>query len=210
LDGGHLPDSGFFDPNAPWVSTEQTDIFSLASVFYTILTGHWPYRTSGDPFKSGEEKADYEQLVDSLFARHKFPDVKGLFGGGVITKCWMNKYKSAEEVLKALELEMKPEMLWSLALCLLPTLYLLPAITVPGLSLLFLLDCACGGGACRGGTLVRQSKLFREGHASTFRCPRRCYQGGFNHVIRCVSSRRVLSRGVQGLVDSCARLWEGS
>jgi hypothetical protein len=42
---------------------------------------------------------------------------------------------------------------------LLSTIYLLPAITVPGLLLLFPLDCACGGGACGGGRLVREGKL---------------------------------------------------
>jgi serine/threonine protein kinase len=110
LDGGHLPDSGFFDPKVQWVSTEQTDIFSLALVFYSILTGYWPYRTSVEPFKSGEEKADYERQVDYFFAQRKFPDVKGLFGGGIITKCWMNEYKSAEEVLQALKLEMGNQM----------------------------------------------------------------------------------------------------
>jgi len=106
LDGGHLPDSGFFDPNAEWVSTEQTDIFSLASVFYTILKGHWPYRNSGGPFRSGKEMEDYRRLVDAFFEQRKFPDVKGLFGGTIITKCWMNEYNSAEDVLRAVKLEM--------------------------------------------------------------------------------------------------------
>ncbi|KAL3470112.1 kinase-like domain-containing protein [Aspergillus californicus] len=36
IDGGHVPDSGFFNPCKPWVSTEAMDIFSLGSVFYTI------------------------------------------------------------------------------------------------------------------------------------------------------------------------------
>jgi len=44
LDGGNHPDSGFFDPNSPWESTIDTDIFSLGSVLYAIVTGHWPYR----------------------------------------------------------------------------------------------------------------------------------------------------------------------
>jgi hypothetical protein len=105
LDGGHLPDSGFFDPNAEWVSTEQTDMFSLASIFYTILTGHWPYRSSCAPFESGQEMADYMGVVDTLFRQRKFPDVNGLFGGAVITKCWMNEYKSAKDVLQDLKLE---------------------------------------------------------------------------------------------------------
>jgi len=105
LDGGHLPDSGFFDPNAEWVSTEQTDIFSLASIFYTILTGHWPYRSSCAPFESGQEMADYMGMVDTSFRQRQFPDVNGLFGGAVIIKCWMNEYKSAKDVLQDLKLE---------------------------------------------------------------------------------------------------------
>jgi serine/threonine protein kinase len=38
--GGHLSDSGAFNPNKPWVSTGATDIFSLGSNFYTIMTDH--------------------------------------------------------------------------------------------------------------------------------------------------------------------------
>ena len=50
--------------------------------------------------------ADYRRLVDAFFEQRKFPDVKGLFGGAVITKCWMNEYNYAGNVLQALELEM--------------------------------------------------------------------------------------------------------
>ncbi|KAJ3578069.1 hypothetical protein NPX13_g2494 [Xylaria arbuscula] len=49
LDGKHLPDPGFFNPNSEWVSTTATDIFSVGSILYAILTGHWPYRAPG-PF----------------------------------------------------------------------------------------------------------------------------------------------------------------
>jgi serine/threonine protein kinase len=107
LDGGHLPDYGFLDPNAGFESTEQTDIFSLASVFYTILTGHWPYRGLGGRFRNSEEMIHYEQLVTGLFGQRKFPEVDGLFGGAIITKCWLNEYTTAEEVVKALKLEMR-------------------------------------------------------------------------------------------------------
>lgn len=41
----HLHDDPFFDPRLPWVPTPSIDIFSLGSIVYTILTGHWPYRT---------------------------------------------------------------------------------------------------------------------------------------------------------------------
>jgi hypothetical protein len=42
IDGGHLPESGFYNPCRPRFSTEEVDIFSLGSIFYTIMThiGH--------------------------------------------------------------------------------------------------------------------------------------------------------------------------
>nr|KMM68416.1 hypothetical protein CPAG_04743 [Coccidioides posadasii RMSCC 3488] len=67
IDGGHLPDSGFFDPRKPWVSTKATDIFSLGSVLYTIMTGHWPYKCAG-LFGSLKEKLSYGERVDELFS----------------------------------------------------------------------------------------------------------------------------------------------
>ncbi|KAK2752496.1 hypothetical protein FQN54_008089 [Arachnomyces sp. PD_36] len=98
IDGGHLPDSGFFNPRKPWVSTEATDIFSLGSVFYTIMTGHWPYKSLG-PFKSVEEKLTYGDKVDELFSLGRFPPVKGLIGGAVIQGCWMEQYGEVETIL---------------------------------------------------------------------------------------------------------------
>ncbi|RCI07881.1 hypothetical protein L249_5877 [Ophiocordyceps polyrhachis-furcata BCC 54312] len=103
LDGGHLPDSGFYDPRSEPVSTAQTDIFSIASVVYTILTGHWPYRGSGS-FKTGEEIEEYRQRADDLFSRRLFPDVDELFAGKVIKKCWRNEYANAEDVLQELRM----------------------------------------------------------------------------------------------------------
>ncbi len=58
---------------------ENTDIFSIASVLYATLTGHWPYRGSG-PFTTEQEMEEYRQKVDGLFEQRKFPD----FGGQVI------------------------------------------------------------------------------------------------------------------------------
>ena len=98
IDGGHLPDSGFFDPRKPWVSTKATDIFSLGSIFYTILTDHWPYRSPG-PFASVEDKLAYADMVDELFSLSKFPSTDGLMVSFVIQGCWMDRYKDAEEIL---------------------------------------------------------------------------------------------------------------
>ncbi|PWI65130.1 hypothetical protein PCL_07429 [Purpureocillium lilacinum] len=99
LDGRSLPDSGFSDPNSPWESTPQTDIFSVGSILYTILTGHWPYRGRG-PFSSLDEKYNYERKADDLFRKRQFPEVDKLFAGDVIMKCWEHAYATAEHLLK--------------------------------------------------------------------------------------------------------------
>ncbi|EKV12769.1 Tyrosine-protein kinase, catalytic domain [Penicillium digitatum] len=99
IDGGHLPDSGFFNPCKPWVSTEAVDIFSLGSVFYTIITGHWPYKSPG-PFRSVAEKNDYEERVDTLFASQKYPSVDGLTGGAVIQGCWTDRYSDVASLIR--------------------------------------------------------------------------------------------------------------
>lgn len=104
LDGGHLPDPGFFDPSGPWLSTPLTDIFSIGSILYTIVTGHWPYRTR-QPFQSMEDTQEYAEYVDGCFRDRKFPDVQGLYSGKVIYGCWTNAFTSADEVLRALDLE---------------------------------------------------------------------------------------------------------
>lgn len=99
IDGGHLPDSGFFNPRKPWVSTEATDIFSLGSVFYIIMTGHWPYKSPG-PFSSVEEKIAYDDMVDELFVSEKFPFIDNLVGGSVIQGCWVERYCEMEAVIQ--------------------------------------------------------------------------------------------------------------
>jgi hypothetical protein len=103
IDGGHLPDAGFFNPRSAWVSTVTTDIFSLGSVFYTIMTGHWPYKSPG-PFESVEEKDNYEETVDALFLEGKFPPVDDMVGGTIIQGCWTDQYKDAETLLHDQEL----------------------------------------------------------------------------------------------------------
>lgn len=104
LDGGHLPDPGFFDASGPWVSTPSTDIFSIGSILYTIITGHWPHRTR-QPFQSIEDASEYAVYVDGCFKNRQFPDTQGLHGGKVMYGCWTNAFTSADEVLRALDLE---------------------------------------------------------------------------------------------------------
>lgn len=99
IDGGHLPDSGFFNPCDPEESTESTDIFSLGSIYYVIMTGHWPYRSSSR-FQSSEEMLQYGELVDGLFASKKFPPVDELPGGVVIQRCWTGEYSDMKALIE--------------------------------------------------------------------------------------------------------------
>ncbi|KAF2181231.1 kinase-like protein, partial [Zopfia rhizophila CBS 207.26] len=86
VDGKQLPDPSFFDPNAEWVSTTATDIFSVGSVLYSIISGHWPHRDPG-PFKSAEDYRSYDGRVEEHFRNREYPDVDGLFGGTIILGC---------------------------------------------------------------------------------------------------------------------------
>ncbi|KAJ5935906.1 hypothetical protein N7454_005204, partial [Penicillium verhagenii] len=101
IDGGHLPDSGFFNPSRPWVSTEAVDIFSLGSIFYTVMTGHWPYKSPG-PFKSMAEKCDYDEMVDDLFSRQEYPPVDDKFCGSLIQGCWTERYSDVGALIQDL------------------------------------------------------------------------------------------------------------
>jgi serine/threonine protein kinase len=102
LDGEHMPDTPFFDPRiTPWESKPATDIFSLGSVLYVIMTGYWPFRTSPPP-STAEDMDVYRDEVDEKFQKGIFPDVDGLQGGDVIRGCWEYRYKSAAEVLNDL------------------------------------------------------------------------------------------------------------
>jgi serine/threonine protein kinase len=101
----HLPGDPFFDPRMPWESTPATDIFSLGSIVYTILSGYWPYREGPAPV-TVEDKSAYETHVNEMFAAGIFPDVSMLRGGKVIKGCWEHQYKTVEEVLLATKTEM--------------------------------------------------------------------------------------------------------
>lgn len=94
IDGGNLPDAGFFDPNCEWVSNKDVDIFALGSVLYVIMTGHWPYKSPG-PFASVQEADEYDEKVDALFMKREYPSVDGLQGGDIISDCWTKKIRDA-------------------------------------------------------------------------------------------------------------------
>ena len=79
-----------------------TDIFSLGSVMYTIMVGHWPHGSPGSYIlKSFEEKSSYEARVDRLFHSNIWPNVEGIEGGNVIVGCWRKEYETARAVLSA-------------------------------------------------------------------------------------------------------------
>lgn len=99
IDGGHLPDAGFFNPCNAWESTKNTDIFSLGSIYYTIMTGHWPYKAPG-PFQSAEEMRQYRELVDGLFGSKRYPSVDGLAAGSVVERCWNEKYSHVRALIE--------------------------------------------------------------------------------------------------------------
>ncbi|KAI9844842.1 MAG: hypothetical protein M1837_005260 [Sclerophora amabilis] len=106
LDGGCLPDGPFYHPAFDFQSTPALDIFGLGSLFYTILTGCWPYRSFPGPPETIDEKMAYEKEVAEAFHQRKYPDVTGIVGGSVILACWMRQYLTAAEVLSALAREM--------------------------------------------------------------------------------------------------------
>jgi hypothetical protein len=64
-----------------------TDVFSLGTIIYTILMGHWPHREGASPVTT-EEKIAYETEVNALFMDGKFPDLSNVIGGEVIKGCW--------------------------------------------------------------------------------------------------------------------------
>nr|ODN87363.1 serine/threonine protein kinase [Cryptococcus depauperatus CBS 7855] len=88
LDGGHLPDLPFGNPQMGSESTPATDIFSLGSIFYAILTGYWPFLDRPPNWTSTDDYLAYYDRAVELLKQRKFPDVSGLDGGDVIKGCW--------------------------------------------------------------------------------------------------------------------------
>ena len=103
LDGKGLPDPPFWD--LMWESTAGTDIFSLGSIFYTIMTGHWPYKLAQAPHDE-EDKWRYEDRVMNLLKQGVYPNVDNVIGGTIMMGCWKKQYVVAEDVLQAEKDEM--------------------------------------------------------------------------------------------------------
>lgn len=76
----------------------------MGSIFYTILTGRWPYKTTTGRFAKVDDRLDWEErIVYPNFKAGKFPDVEQRPGGNVILKCWMRQFVTARDALAALE-----------------------------------------------------------------------------------------------------------
>ncbi|KIW44397.1 uncharacterized protein PV06_02870 [Exophiala oligosperma] len=99
VDGRGLPDPPFW--NLSWESTVGTDIFSLGSIFYTIMTGLWPYKTSHLTKEEEEDKWQFEDRVIALLERGIYPDVGGIIGGTIMMQCWKKQYHNADDILEA-------------------------------------------------------------------------------------------------------------
>ena len=105
--GGCLPDGPFYHPAFGVESVPALDIFGLGSLFYTVITGLWPYRSSPGSPETIDEKLAYEDRLAELFSQEKFPDVGGLAGASVMTGCWTRRYATAEEILVELRMELR-------------------------------------------------------------------------------------------------------
>jgi serine/threonine protein kinase len=100
LDGLSLPDGSFYSPVFENKSGPLLDIFATGSMFYTILTGRWPYKETSGTFTNFDERFEWEeQVVFPKFKAEQFPDVQHLPGGAVILKCWMRQFKTARDML---------------------------------------------------------------------------------------------------------------
>ncbi|KAJ0158596.1 putative serine/threonine-protein kinase zyg-1 [Colletotrichum tanaceti] len=104
LDGLALPDGPFYSPVFENESSPLLDLFGMGSVFYTILTGRWPYRSSPGTFDKVDDRIAWEETVlYPNFKAERFPDVRQLSLGSVIMKCWMRQCATARDALTALK-----------------------------------------------------------------------------------------------------------
>ncbi|KAK8142787.1 hypothetical protein G3M48_008266 [Beauveria asiatica] len=95
-----VPSPGFLNPKLPARPSIDMDIFSLGSVLYTIVAGHWPFKESIDSVSC--EETEYTRLVEERFANGEFPAVSGYFCGDIIEQCWNGDFSSAGQVSQAL------------------------------------------------------------------------------------------------------------
>lgn len=92
--GWALENNKAYLPRPGTHSDEHSDIFALGTSLYEIMTGHEPFPEL-DEHKDGEE-------IERRYQKKEFPDVQGITGGSVISKCWNCLYKNAEACMEEL------------------------------------------------------------------------------------------------------------
>lgn len=94
-------------------NTIRSDLFALGSTLYELSAGKIPYsnmypvesdavRRSNDHaiiMARIQRKQQADSKVEALYTQRIFPDVSGLFGGDIITRCWKGEFPSAKAVL---------------------------------------------------------------------------------------------------------------
>jgi hypothetical protein len=105
LDGLSLPDGPFYSPVFNWNTSNLLDLFGMGSIFYTIHTGRWPYKSTPGKFEKIDDRLEWEEtVVNPKFQQEIFPDDVGeLPAGDVILGCWKRQFATAQEALAALD-----------------------------------------------------------------------------------------------------------
>lgn len=70
----------------------RTEIFSIGSVYYTLLRGHEPYETES----WGKE---HFVILSEKFQKKEFPLLTDSVGDTIVRKCWNGKYESVSELM---------------------------------------------------------------------------------------------------------------
>ncbi|KAH8907421.1 kinase-like protein, partial [Coniochaeta sp. PMI_546] len=71
--------------------TVKTDLFSLGSTIYYIMTGKAPFQE----FQSEE--------VGRRYSSHDFPDLNGIPFAEIIQSCWLQKFEVVDELVSLLK-----------------------------------------------------------------------------------------------------------
>lgn len=97
LDGKAVESIRFFLPRDPLqLPTVKTDLFALGSTLFEIQTDEEPYSSLT------------EEEVHELYRNGRFPDTQSVNEGHAITKCWTQKYTSANELIRDLVVSLDP------------------------------------------------------------------------------------------------------
>lgn len=103
-DGSSLPDGPFYSPVFGNDASTLLDLFGMGSLFYTVLTGKWPYKSTPGKFQNLDDRLEWEErIVYPNFMAGQFPTVEHLPAGEVIWKCWKTELATAKDVLIALD-----------------------------------------------------------------------------------------------------------